>query len=212
MGVIRKSKYRVSEGVWVDWEFLSYFLGFVMTDGSLDVRGGLVNRMGWYSSDRAQVDRISDRMGYSHVSYLVSKAGKGEWGNAVFSDVARRFVELFGIEKDKETHSLGRVNFPLLGIPFLRGHLDGDGSIRKLEPKTQPVWYRPTFLARERLAVDIVGLLGQMGFKQVRISPQRGGVKRLFTVTLEKEEANRLSLSLLEGETLKHEGKWEKVV
>lgn len=149
----RTSKFSFDPSVFENKDFRSYFLGFLCSDGSAVAnKKGTLGRVGWYSSDREHIQKITDHLKYDHPIYLVSPKGKGEWGNYFLGHNARLIQEM-GVQTDKELHSL--KSFDIDFYPFLRAHMDGDGSVSSRVLSIGEVINTVTLRARKLLAEEI---------------------------------------------------------
>jgi len=198
-------RWTFNESALDDKEFRSYLTGFLYTDGSVGLlKDGSIGRVGWYSSDLQIIQDITTRLGYSKPNYLVSPKGKGEWGNYLTGSYARYVVDRLGIEKDKEDHTLERRDVDL--YHFLRGHLDGEGSIdlRELRDGTI-VLNTVTFLTRSKLAYELKCVLENEGFSDVSCKSTKcknGRVKQLYKVSLGSTRGEKLLTLLYASATI----------
>jgi hypothetical protein len=213
IGSSKKSKYRFNEATLEDRGFKSYLLGFLCTDGSSTMKNGIFTQVGWYSSDKEIVDKITERLQYNHSSYLVSEKGKGEWGNSFWADNAR-LIQNLGLKKDKEYHTLRDMDVDI--FPFLRGALDGDGSIIMRQVQSGRVLDKVQFLFRKILADEVALLLESEGFKLVprerKLTENR--TKVLYSVCSGSTNGERLLSKLYENETISLSRKkvlWEEI-
>jgi len=89
---------------------------------------GNPKRLVFYSTDKEIIEKLTSRMGLTKEVWL-SKPSDGTsldcWANSLYSDHARRIHSL-GMRSNKDDLSIPECDF----YPFLRGLLDGDGSLR----------------------------------------------------------------------------------
>jgi len=211
----REFKHQIDLTSLQDREFRSYLLGFLFTDGSVRLNPkGEVQQVGWYSSDKEIVQKITDRLGYSRPLFVASTAGKGEWGNYVTGSYARA-ISAYGLTESKENHTLQGLDVDL--YPFLRGHLDGDGTIDLRETSIGWVASTVTFLTRDRLGVDLKAALEKEGFPDVALytrEPIPPRTKRISSVMLGSTRAETLLRRMYENATIYLDRKkalWDRI-
>lgn len=208
-----KSRFRFNEKSLEDRDFKSYFLGFLCTDGSVTLgKDGRFKQVGWYSSELHHVQAITDKLGYDHKPYRVSDKGSGEWGDSFWADNAR-LIQSMGLSADKEEHSLKNMDVDLL--PFLRGHLDGDGSLTLRETSIGRTLDKLSFLGRRTIVEDIQEGLFNIGFSCEMREIIRGGRIPMYVVELGSTRAESLLRMMYEGSTLHLARKkelWDEVI
>lgn len=115
---------------------LAYVVGLLTTDGNLSPDG---RHLEFTSSDREQVQLLKDLL---HLNNRIAQKSNGQgqsyyriqFGNVVLY----RWLESIGLKANK-THTLGALEIPDKHFwDFLRGHLDGDGSIKVYQDKVYP--------------------------------------------------------------------------
>lgn len=151
---MRDSKYSFN-GFRGDREGLSYFLGLVCADGSVNEKKQEVRL---YSTDLDIIMKIKSRMEFTGLVHDFGPKGSGEKGLIFGGHIGRYFISL-GLS-NKEENSIS--NFKNIDkYHFLRGFLDGDGTIELVKRKSIPFGLnRISFLCREKMGKDLQGLLG----------------------------------------------------
>ena len=109
---------------------LAYGVGLIVTDGNLSGDGRHITMR---SSEKQMLEIYKKAMGIQHINIGKSEANgysKSPSYRVAHGDVQLyRWLEKIGITPNK-TISIGSLNIPNNVFPdFLRGHLDGDGSI-----------------------------------------------------------------------------------
>jgi hypothetical protein len=200
----RKSRFRFDRSTLENRDFRSYFLGFLCTDGSVSLTSkGDFKSVGWYSTDKQIVEDITSYLKYDHKLYFANPE-EGEWANCFYADNAR-LIQTMGLKADKEDHTLADLDVDL--YPFLRGHMDGDGSIGTRKTSFGDVVGTVIFRARRRLAFDIKERLApDFGEVTLDLPPLRNDVinrtKELFEVKLGSTRAERLLEKMYFGSTV----------
>lgn len=190
-----KSRFRFDETSLEDRDFRSYFLGFLCTDGSVTMgKNGRFKQVGWYSSEKPHIEAIDRKLGYDHPLYKVSDKGAGEWGNSFWADNAR-LIESMGLSSVKSLHSLEKMDVDL--EPFLRGHLDGDGTIDMRKVSAGRVVNALSFLGQGILMDQIADQIGA----EVRVR-ERAGRVQMKVVALGSTRAEDLLGRMYEGSTI----------
>lgn len=116
---------------------LSYITGFLQTDGS-------------HSGDPERKGRISIEIAARDEAHLESIAGALPWGTSIrkrtrqtnfstgeysttilnlFAQEARRFFAAAGVTPGRKSGTIGPPSAPFVGPDYVRGIIDGDGSI-----------------------------------------------------------------------------------
>lgn len=109
-----------------------YFVGLLVTDGNLSKDGRHINIS---SKDTNHLEKVKETLGLKTKITLKSRGGnlqEKRYGFLQFSDVKLyRYLYSLGITQNKSL-TIGAVKVPdKFFVDFLRGVIDGDGSIRR---------------------------------------------------------------------------------
>ena len=114
---------------------LAYVLGLLVTDGNLSSDG---RHISFKSSDYSLVKNLKGVLGLSNsiIPVQENRPNRRQPYLIQFGDVQfYRWLEKIGLSPAK-TYTIGAINIPSQYFrDFLRGHLDGDGSILVYEDK-----------------------------------------------------------------------------
>lgn len=177
----RESKFCVKGGFEKDVELVSYLFGFLFADGSTQMgRGGMVHTVRYLSTDVQVVEDITVRLGYTRpISLNRDYENSGYlpvWENILYSQNAQFWVDR-GLRKDKEELTMEGLDVD--PWHFLRGHLDGDGSIgvRECSGGEQHL-SEVIFLGRERFVTSVKVRMEKEGFVTGKLG-ERGKLRSL---------------------------------
>lgn len=184
-------RYEWSSEALDDIEFFSYFMGFLFSDGCIS--GG---NIWWGSTDQQIVEDISVRLKYTR---LVSVNFKSRIKPIFYNRLLKRYSSVvvnYGYSTDKELRSLRELGGKFDLFPFLRGFMDGDGSLRVSLNRGKPKLEKVSFLGRRLLLEEIQEQLLREGFERdLHKEPLRGNRKRqLYSWSI----AGKEGLNLLE--------------
>lgn len=137
-----------------DLEGLSYFIGFLYSDGSVDIKNKALK---FTSTDKDVIFKLKDRLNYTGPVLEYQPRGIGikkQWCLKLHGKIYQYIISL-GIINNKENHSLSKLKTSLDFFAFCRGFLDGDGhyhtSVTKFGKKLQYI----NFLGRKPLLLEI---------------------------------------------------------
>lgn len=170
---------------------IAYIVGLITTDGSLSIDGIHLD----ITSNDIQLLKtakkclgINNKITSKFSSYTGKKSCRRiQFGNVIFY----KWLINIGLMPNK-TKKIGRLKIPnRYFFDFLRGHLDGDGCIRKFQdsvyPNSQRLYIRfhsASFIHLKWLQQKINFLLNILGF----LKP----VTRVFCLTFAKKESLKL--------------------
>lgn len=160
-----------------DLEGLSYFLGYVCADGSYSEGK---HSLWWGSIDEQIVRDITSRLGYIRLcSRQDMPSGNGPIHyNILFGDHVDYFLSL-GFVGNKDEQSLDSLPPWVDVFDFVRGFLDGDGSIVLREGKHRTIMDRVSLLGRSTMLTSIQRVIGGK-LHEVKLRGSRS--KQLYTL------------------------------
>lgn len=127
----RESKYKMNRVSLRDPDFYSYLMGFCCSDGSVQEHpSGKAKTVRYLSTDLEIVEKITQKLEYTRpisINREFNDHRKTCWENILYSDNARYFHSK-GLTPDKTKLSIDNMDISI--FPYLRGLLDGDGSIK----------------------------------------------------------------------------------
>lgn len=185
----------------------SYLTGFSFTDGSLGQRNGTDSYVGLYSCDLDIVEKIArvlktDLFRYENQGNpFFSVRLNGEW-------IA--WFKAQGLKHDKD-----ELNFPRGKVelyPFLRGLIDGDGSIGTRITHFGLTLTSLRFLVRQKLAEDLILCLMKDGYevKPLVVRNRLGKTKQLIELQIGGRAGTSLLRKLYEGSTIHLDRKFNR--
>lgn len=185
-------------------ELLSYFIGFLFSDGTMSAnKEEKIAYVGFYSTDKHIIEDLTSRLRYSRPIFIAAKKEGYDpvYGNLFFADNARYFLK-WGLRPDKDNLEWN----PSLGLSlfdFLRGFFDGDGSIVLRESSQGGLLSTVSFLGRFKLISSIKNALELEGFKPCLGKPrQRNGGKVLYQLYFGGRQGLRLLQSMYKNSTI----------
>ncbi len=180
------------KGKKVQWSLeIAYAVGLITTDGSLSINKRTID---FTSKDKELVRtfrkclNLKNKIGYKYSSKeKIRKYWRVQFGNIIFY----KWLLKIGLMPNK-TKRIGLLRIPnRYFFDFLRGHLDGDGCIRKFQDPVYPnsqrlytIFYSASFNHLKWLQQKINFLLNIHGFI--------GPTTREFRLTFAKKESLRL--------------------
>jgi len=150
----RTPKYAFDSKSLLDEDFISYVVGFAYADGSLRKSLRII------STDKHIIDEITSRFGYERevsVNRKFEDHRKTAYEN-IFHHPFPEIFKAYGLTEDKE--DLGLPSVPRF-YSFLRGFMDGDGSITLKSTGSLGTF---GFLCREKLKNELCSELFSRGF------------------------------------------------
>lgn len=145
-----------------DLEGLSYFIGFLFSDGCVDTRN---KRLSITSTDKDIIEKIKHRLEYTGTIKQYTpkpstfcKKHKTFYALYLHGDIYKYILSL-GITKYKETHSINALNIQLNLYAFCRGFLDGDGHYHQRKTNFGNKLHYIQFLGRATLLQELQTLL-----------------------------------------------------
>lgn len=142
-----------------DLEGLSYFIGFLYSDGSVDIKNKALK---FTSTDKDVIFKLKDRLNYTGpvLEYQPHGIGvKKYWCLKLHGKIYQYIISL-GITNNKEFHTLSKLNIKLDFFAFCRGFLDGDGHYHIRKTKFGKKLHYINFLGRKPLLLEIQNTLG----------------------------------------------------
>lgn len=179
-------------------EQYSYLMGFVCTDGSLGYNRGKPEYVGFYSTDKGFLDTLFRALDVPGREIFVARKAiekyKAVWGFTLRGQWVGYFMSLGLTRKDEA--SLENMSVDL--YHFLRGYLDGDGSIILKKSKALD---KLRFLGRPLMIASIKEGLEREGF-EVKSYPAKSRVKVLRVVDVGGKQAHAILDRMYEGASL----------
>lgn len=141
----------------------SYLMGVVASDGSLGHKNGIPDYVGYYSTDKDWLEGLRIILDPTRPLFIAAKPKnerqKVTWGFTLRNEWVKWFMGR-GLKRKAEQEFEDFEGIDL--FHFLRGHLDGDGSIQRR--KSSGTLSKVRWLGRVRFIEGMAKALGEVGY------------------------------------------------
>lgn len=187
-----------------DLEGLSYFIGFLYSDGCVDIKNKSLRIT---STDKDIIYKLKDRLQYTGPIYIYPPKDYGKLYNYVLKlhGEIYEYIRSLGVQFLKDNHSLSNLKIDLDFYVFCRGFLDGDGhyQLRKNKDNKSTLHYI-NFLGRHTLLKEIQD---RLGYGNLRIrnfvkNPTFKQTKQLYNLNIYTKNAYDLANKIYKNATI----------
>ena len=191
-----------------DEEGYSYFMGLLFSDGHIDWKDDIVYVM---STDLDIIEKVYNRLSYTGVinEEEARTSNRKKSYRVILCGENARYFKSMTSGSSKEDYTFKGLKREVKDIgAFLRGFLDGDGSIRvgTLSDGTKYL-HGITFLGRKRIISDIQDILGE-GHVKIR----RPGKVDLYYLTYTGVKAKEIADLMYKNATIYLERKHKNYI
>lgn len=194
-----------------DLEGLSYFIGFLYSDGYVDLNNKALRIS---STDKDIIFKIKERLEYTGPVYKYEPKGIGTLPSYYLKlhGEIYKYIRSLGVQFSKDNHSLSNLNIKLDFYAFCRGFLDGDGhyQLRKNKNNELTLHYI-NFLGRYTLLKEIQDKLncGTLRVRKFSKAASFNQTKQLYKLNIYTKEAYDLANKLYENATIYMDRKYK---